>query len=198
MGLKKEIWKDIKGYEGWYQVSNLGNVKSLNRGNRNGRKLVPNSGRYKGVFLCMNGSKLRRNIHRLVAETFLKNIENKPFVNHKDGNKFNNEASNLEWCTHYENMKHAHINGLIPKYTDELRNIRRLARLGSSLSDETKNKISSSLSKPIKCINDDLVFNSIKSASEYYGISKTTFHRKFNNNELILGKQFIEWYNQNK
>ena len=103
----KEIWKDVKGYEGSYQVSNLGNVKSLDRiiTHRNGRKfnvkgkmLTPkkHTGGYSQVCLSKRNY---RYIHRLVAEVFIPNPENLPEVNHKDENKKNNHAENLEWCT---------------------------------------------------------------------------------------------------
>lgn len=194
MGLE-ENWKTIAGYEGYYEVSDLGNVRSLDRGNRKGKLLVSNTGKYKGVFLCKLGTIKRKNIHRLVAETFIPNPENKPLVNHKDGDKHNNKLENLEWCTHQENMNHAYENNLIPPYTDELREIRRQAKLGKKLSEGTRSKIVTALGKSIKCIEDNIIFNSIKEASEFYRIPKTSFHRKFKNGEKILGKQFIEWYN---
>ena len=97
-----EIWKDIKGYEGLYQVSDLGNVKSL----KNNKILKPSLGEYKKVILYKNKKTKTCAIHRLVAETFLDNPEKKPQVNHKDENKHNNNVNNLEWCTHQENMNY--------------------------------------------------------------------------------------------
>lgn len=92
----QEIWKDVKGYEGYYQVSDNGNVKSL----RNGKILVPaiTIHGYKRITLCKNGKKENKVIHRLVAEVFLDNPKNYPCVNHKDENKLNNFVENLEWC----------------------------------------------------------------------------------------------------
>ncbi|HWR30605.1 MAG TPA: NUMOD4 domain-containing protein [Negativicutes bacterium] len=104
-----EIWKDIKGYEGLYQVSNLGNVRSL----KNCIVLVgAKNTQYKTVSLCRNGVCVTNFRHRLVAEAFIPNLLNKRQVNHKDGNKHNNNVENLEWVTHKENMKHAYENNM--------------------------------------------------------------------------------------
>jgi hypothetical protein len=99
-----EIWKDIKGYENLYQVSNFGNVKSL----RNNITLKPNvkkNGYYR-VSLSKNGKVKESNIHYLVASTFIENPESKPTVNHKDLNKLNNCVTNLEWATMKEQIRH--------------------------------------------------------------------------------------------
>lgn len=120
----KEIWKDIKNYEGIYQVSNLGNVKSLNRYTHHYsgcRRLVKEiilkprlRNHYLGISLSVDGVRIDKNIHRLVALSFIKNTKNKDFVNHMDGNKLNNHANNLEWVTHKENAEHACLLGLLP------------------------------------------------------------------------------------
>ena len=112
-----EIWKDIKGYEGRYQVSNMGRVKSLGRTTsaknnseqyRKERFLKPMTSRngYLQVNLYDSYGKKRFAVHRLVCEVFHENPENKPCVNHIDENKTNNTASNLEWCTYQENINH--------------------------------------------------------------------------------------------
>lgn len=103
----QEIWKDIKGYEGKYQVSNYGRVKSLNYRHTGKEKLLkptlqPDG--YLHVSLC---KPLKRfSIHRLVANAFIPNPENLPCVNHKDENKHNNNVCNLEWCTHKYNNEY--------------------------------------------------------------------------------------------
>lgn len=110
----QEDWKDIKGYEGSYQVSNLGNVKSLIKNIILSK--FDNGKGYKKVNLL----KKQFYIHRLVALNFIENPLNKPQVNHKDGNKQNNNVENLEWCTSKENINHANINGL-SDYTKSLK-----------------------------------------------------------------------------
>lgn len=113
----KEIWKDIPGYEGLYQVSNYGRIKSLPRKTKNRF----NNGLIKKLTLRNNGyfyvnlyNKEHNNklftIHRLVALTFIKNVNNLPCINHKDGNKQNNNVDNLEWCTYSFNERHAYKN----------------------------------------------------------------------------------------
>jgi hypothetical protein len=118
----EEIWKDIQGYEGYYQVSNLGRVKSLDRiiyQNKNnviysrtikGRLLKFNNDKqgYQLVHLDKEGKRLCKKVHRLVAEAFIKNKNNKVYVNHIDGNKKNNNITNLEWVTATENNLHAY------------------------------------------------------------------------------------------
>ena len=123
MEYQKEIWKDIKGYEGSYQVSNLGSVKSLNRFDSAGHKLKGkilkaciNFDGYHQVILC-NGRIKTFTSHRLIASAFIPNPENKPEVNHKKGIKLDNRASELEWCTRSENMQHAYDIGL--KYKEK-------------------------------------------------------------------------------
>lgn len=95
-----EIWKDILGYEGLYQVSNLGRVKSLNyHKTRKEHILKPtNCHGYLRVNLSKNKNRKSYLVHRLVGEAFISNFDNLPEINHKDENKHNNCVENLEWC----------------------------------------------------------------------------------------------------
>lgn len=124
-----EIWKDVPDYEGIYQVSNFGRLKKLYRewmtgaGNRQKRhsdeKIVPshfsgqkNKGGYNHHWFIKNGIAKDIKIARLVGLLFVQNPENKPFINHIDGNKRNDHYLNLEWTTHAENDQHAYDIGL--------------------------------------------------------------------------------------
>lgn len=113
-----EIWKDIIGYEGYYQVSNLGNVRSLDRFDgvhkRDGKIIRPNlkANGYLQVGLRKHSERKWFGLHRLVAIHFIENPYNKPQVNHIDGNKQNNTVNNLEWVTGKENQTHAKKLGL--------------------------------------------------------------------------------------
>ena len=120
----KEIWKDIKNYEGQYQVSSFGKVKSLNY-KRSGKEKILSAGRsntgYLTVVLCNNKNRKTFYIHKLVAEAFINNIKNKSEVNHIDGNKENNCVNNLEFCTTKENIQHAWKKGLCEKLRNNLK-----------------------------------------------------------------------------
>ena len=104
-----EEWKDIKDYEGKFQVSSYGNIRNINYYGTGIIKIVnqrPNENGYMVVSLSKNKKTKPCKVHRLVAETFLPNPENLPEVNHKDENKTNNRVENLEWKTHRGNCNH--------------------------------------------------------------------------------------------
>jgi hypothetical protein len=114
----QEQWKPIKNYEGLYEVSNLGRIKSLERTyiGKGGKtypiheKILKPANHKEGycfVYLCKDTKKQFCYIHRLVAETFIQNIENKPCVNHIDCDPSNNCVDNLEWCTQQENIQYS-------------------------------------------------------------------------------------------
>lgn len=111
-----EIWKDVKDYEKYYQISNFGKVRSKNRITRNGStnyikkgkilKSFDNGLGYKFVCLKKGGKSLKMYIHRLVGMHFIENPLNKPYINHIDCNPSNNRVENLEWCTPKENTRY--------------------------------------------------------------------------------------------
>ena len=108
-----EIWKDIQGYEGLYQISNLGRIKNkhnkiLKLSNKRWKKESCPQNDYKKIRLSKNGKSKGFSVHRLVAREFLNDYDKKLEVNHKDGNKSNNKVSNLEMISHRENIKHSY------------------------------------------------------------------------------------------
>lgn len=110
-----EEWKDIPGYEGKYQVSDLGNVRSLNY-RRTGQVRNLALSQHKLGYMMLNLKlefKKTHYVHRLVAMVFIPNPDSLEEVNHIDGDKTNNQVENLEWCTHFGNMQHAWNNGLL-------------------------------------------------------------------------------------
>jgi len=139
-----ETWRDIEGYEGSYQVSDLGNVRSLDRLDAANHKLKGqprkprlNPDGYFNVTLGKNGKLRTFLVHRLVAQAFIPNPDGKPVVNHLHGIKTDNRASELEWCTSKENVRHAIDTGLhnpaasAAKLTeDDVQHIRWLAAEG--------------------------------------------------------------------
>ncbi len=160
-----EIWKPIRGYEG-YEVSNLGRIKSLNYNHTGCEKILKpvNDGKgYLKVFLFKNGKRKNFQIHRLVAQTFIPNPDNKPCVNHIDCNPSNNCINNLEWCTYKENTQYA-------------------LELGRMKCIENGKK----RSKPLIAINlttgEKLVFNSQIEASRQLNLSDS------NINKVLKGK----------
>lgn len=128
-----EIWKDIPGYEGKYEVSNLGRVRSLKFNKTKILKQDTNKRGYKRVNLYKNGKKKNYWVHRLVAIAFISNPNNYKEVNHKDENTSNNNVKNLEWCTREYNNNY----GTRTKRASE-------SKKGKPHSEETKKKISES------------------------------------------------------
>lgn len=172
-----EIWKDIIGYENLYQVSNLGNIKShgiiVKIGNSSYKKkekiLQPSGERYYKVVLT-NFNKESKNylVHRLVGIHFIDNIENKPCINHIDGNKKNNYYMNLEWCNHSENVIHAYKTGLA-KNTEKQRMIAKL-----------NTGIKSSQSVPILNIETNEIYCSLRDAAKILGLKEYSISHHLN------------------
>lgn len=110
-----EVWKDIEGYEGLYQVSNLGNIAKTNLDKRFVLRIGKDTSGYYQIILTKNKVRKCFLVHRLVAKAFLENSEFKRTVNHKNGIKTDNRVQNLEWASYSENQKHAYDSGLIKK-----------------------------------------------------------------------------------
>lgn len=138
-----EEWKDILGYEGLYQISNLGNVRSLKWGKKRILKTIKNNKGYLQIGLSKEGRKVHQLIHRLVAAAFIPNPDNLPQVNHKDECKSNNRVDNLEYCDCTHNINYGTRNERVGK---------------------TKNK-------PIFCIELNKAFESTVEAARWVGKS---------------------------
>lgn len=114
-----EIWKDIEGYEGKYQVSDLGRIKSIARKGSGASSIDVylkgglSGSKYLNVGLCKNGKVKTTQVHRIVAMAFIPNPENKREVNHKNAIKTDNRVENLEWCTPSENIRHGLAAGIM-------------------------------------------------------------------------------------
>lgn len=126
--MQKEIWKTIPGWQGRYQISNLGRVKSFGRTDYKWK--VPRILKPKplptGYLRVTLGVKTDQYIHRLVAKAFIPNPSRYPFVNHLDGDKGNNIYSNLEWCNQKQNLEHAVKNGLMASQKGETNHAAKL------------------------------------------------------------------------
>lgn len=162
-----EIWKDIEGYEGLYQVSNLGRVRSMNYKNRGMVGLLKLSTLSNGYNICglwIDRIYKTKYIHRLVAEAFLPNPNNLPYINHKNEVKTDNRVDNLEWCT--------------PKYNTNYGDCKM------KMSRNKKHKT------PIKI--DDVLFYSVNDASRYLCVKQSNLCAAFRRGQSFYKGHKIE------
>ena len=158
-----EVWKDIKGYEGIYQISSCGRVRSLHYKKNKILKLTQDKYGYYQINLCKNNKVKNLKVHRLVAEAFIDNPNNYPEVNHKDENKTNNKIDNLEWCTHYYNNNYGTRN----------------------------NRVTEKQKKKVICITTGEIFNSIKEASIKYNVAASSITNNCKGKLKSAGKHTI-------
>lgn len=165
-------WKDIPGFEGYYQASTSGQIRSLRRAITQkgpkksytrimqGKTLQPRkqNSNYYVVWLSVGSKKFPELVHRLVAKTFIPNIDNKPCINHKNGIKTDNRIDNLEWCDYSDNIKHSH-----------------------KIIGRKKN------SKPILCIELNQKFQSIQEASTALSLSRCAISHALNGRSKTAG-----------
>lgn len=171
----KEIWRPIKESSN-YLVSNLGRVYSVRRKDRLGRyngsgvflKMCFDKDGYNSVNPRISNKSVTLKVHRLVAEAFLPNPENKPQVNHKNGIKTDNRVNNLEWCTHSENIRHTYK--ALGRVSEK-----RNKKLKNETIEKIKNTISSRKTccgYKVKCLETGRIFNSGAEASAFIGLTK--------------------------
>lgn len=172
--------KDIEGYEGFYAITENGKVWSY----KNDKFLKPISGGggYFCVDLCKNGELKRYLLHRLVAETFIPNPNNYPCVNHKDEDRLNNNVNNLEWCTYKYNNNYGNRN---KKASKTLK--------GKHPSEKSRKKMSESRSKPVKCVELNIIFSSIIIAGKELGINRNSIGRCCQGKYKTAGKFHWEY-----
>lgn len=191
---EKEIWKDVVGYEGLYQVSNLGRVRMSK--NKKIKAILEDAYGYLVVKMTKDKVVKYIKVHRLVAMAFIENDDNKPCVDHIDTNKYNNNASNLRWVTQKENVnnplskKHQSIAAMGRKYSKNTHlkwSIQRRG-VGNVMFGKNHTEISKKkMSKPILQIDANG-----KIIKEYYGVTdasvKTGIHRQ-NISEVLNGRR---------
>lgn len=180
-------WKPIKGFEGLYEISNAGNIRSFHSREAKTLKTWESKDGYIRVSLRKNSKIYSKLVHRLVAKTFIPNPENKPQVNHIDGDKTNNKIDNLEWCTAKENIQHAYDTGLHkllkgknnPNYGNKLSEEAKKkiseANKGKHHTDEAREKMSRARrgkknpqARQVRCITTDEIFNCIIEGATKY------------------------------
>ena len=167
----EEVWKDIEGYEGLYEVSNLGRVKSLHGLSEKIMKNSNGSGGYQKLSLTKN--KIPKNffVHRLVAQAFIPNPESKPEVNHIDEDKTNNRVDNLEWMTHIENSMFGTRN--------ERSSVNRLGN------PKTGRRIKAKFSN-----GEEKIYGTIREASRQLGLENTSVGNHCRNKKIFRGIYF--------
>lgn len=173
----EEIWKDIVSYEGLYQVSNLGRVKSLGSDKWHKgcilKQCFDGKGHYKFVGLHKDGKTKQINVHRLVAQTFVPNPSNLPCVNHKNEIKTDNRADNLEWCTVAYNSNYGHAKENMIR---SRRNNNNQEIINQKIKETKRKRKSFSCEKPVAQYTFDGVcvaqYNSATDAERKTGISR--------------------------
>lgn len=175
----EEVWKDVIGYEGAYKISNKGKVYSIPRNGTLGGIMKPTKQKngYYFIHLKNKDKKINTGVHRLVAQAFIPNPDNKPTVNHIDGDKQNNCVENLEWATYKEQLDHSLQLGLRKSQC----NIQRKAVV-------------------VLPTNEKIYFENINDLTKYFNKSRTYIHHYINkkNNKFYIKDKLILISDRNK
>lgn len=170
-----EIWKEIEGYEGLYEISNLGRVKSL-KGNKIRKPAKERCG-YLFIALSKNNIKKQYKVHRLVAQAFIDNPNNYPIINHKDEDKTNNKVENLEWCDHKYNSNYG--TAIQRRLLSEKLNPKRKEIIDKRRKSNTNHP---NMSKPVLCVETGKIFPSTHQIQRELGFASS------NISSVCLGK----------
>lgn len=196
--MQEEVWKPVPGYEGLYEASSHGRIRSIERfvyhrrwGRFQKRKSVilkpaVSSRGYYTVVFGINGTRKAYAVHRIIAETFLPNPNNLPVVNHKDEDKTNNAVSNLEWCTQKYNINYG--NGLKRRATAQ-----SISKKGKHYSPRTEFKPGNALPskmRPILCVETGVLYRSMKDACKDCNVSRSTILKSYKTGKTIKGLTF--------
>lgn len=172
-----EKFVSLKEYNGLYEISSLGNVISNHFGKRKILKQNMMTSGYKFIILKYNKKQKAHSIHRLLAIAFLPNPNNYPQVNHKDGNKLNNDLSNLEWCTRSQNIQHMYDNNL---------------KTYKPLHYKNKFGFEHNRSKAVKCIENGIVYGSQSEAQRELNLGGGSISWAIKNNKPVRGYNFVK------
>lgn len=169
-----EIWKDVDGYDGVYQISNLSRVKSLQKSVPIVMKQTMEGCGYLQIQFRKDGGMKHNKVHRMVAKAFVPNPDNKPFVNHKNGIKTDNRIENLEWVTASENIQHA--------YRTKIRVGVQTGRCGKL----------HSRSKPVISVNQTAIIEheSIRLCFKYFNAAEASIHKALKTGREFKGHKF--------
>lgn len=174
----KEIWKDINGYEGLYQVSNIGRIKSFHSRYKEPRILKTHKRINGYIFICLHKDKelFTVDIHRLVAEAFVPNPnpDEYKYVLHLDDNQENNVYTNLKWGTQKENCNTKHHHETLSKSAGN-RVGEKNPFYGKKHTEEIKKRLSEFRGTKVEC--DGIIFNSIKECAEYANVNPSSLRR---------------------
>ena len=189
--LDGEIWKEVVGYGGRYKVSNFGRVIS----NWGGwKEKIPTKSPagyfYVTIYFKKEGKHKRIAVHRLVAHAFLTPVDGKNCVNHKDGNKQNNAVENLEWCTVQENTIHATRVLGTNKAPEGYKKGRKVPEAEIKKRKEYYKAHQANCAKFIRCKTTGQIFDSIRKAQEFYGLSKRGVYLALRDKRPIKGLMF--------